>query len=180
VLPLLELDVPRPAAFLDRDGVLIVDHGYVASTDRLEWMAGAKEAVARLWREGYAPVLATNQSGIARGYYTREQFELFSREMARELGAPLVAIAYCPHHPEGVDAKFACACACRKPLPGMLVEAFQTLPLVREGSFMIGDRTIDLEAAEAAGIPGYRFEHGDLSRFVDEVLSREVRTAEGL
>lgn len=155
---------PRPAAFLDRDGVLIEDAGYLSDPAGIRWIPGAIAALRALRGAGYAPVLATNQSGVGRGLFTHEALDRFHEALTarlRALGAPLAAIAWCPHGPEE-------ACACRKPLPGMMEEAFAALPLVRTGSFMVGDRPGDVAAGEAAGIPGLLFEGGDLARYLEE------------
>ncbi|RYG44414.1 HAD-IIIA family hydrolase, partial [bacterium] len=90
----------RPCAFLDRDGVLNVDLGYVASLDRLEWTMGARGAVRRLHDEGFAVVVVTNQSGIARGMFSPEEYARFEREFRQALGEPLDAVYHCPHLPE--------------------------------------------------------------------------------
>lgn len=162
---LLELEVwtePRRAAFLDRDGVLIEDRGYLSDPAGIAWIPGAVEAIRRLRAEGYAPILATNQSGVGRGMFTQDALDRFHEALVARLNAleaPLAAIAWCPHGPNE-------ACDCRKPLPGMLEEAFAALPLVREGSFMVGDREGDVQAGEAAGIRGLLFEGGDLAKFL--------------
>lgn len=164
-MPLLRLeDLPEPrrAAFLDRDGVIIEDVGYLSDPAGIRWVPGAIRALKALREAGYAPLLATNQSGVGRGMFSQETLDRFHAALAARLvalGAPLVAIAWCPHGPEE-------DCLCRKPLPGMLEEAFAALPLVREGSFMVGDRAGDVAAGEAAGVRGLRFEGGDLEAFL--------------
>ncbi len=164
-MPLLRLESwtePRPAAFLDRDGVLIEDAGYLADPAGIRWIPGALAAIRRLRARGYAPILATNQSGVGRGLFSQGDLDRFHAALAARLaalGAPLSAIAWCPHGPDE-------ACACRKPRPGMLEEAFASLPLVREGSFMVGDREGDAEAGCAAGVEGLLFPGGDLDEFL--------------
>lgn len=170
-MPLLRLESwtePRPAAFLDRDGVLIEDLGYLSDPARIRWIPGALAAVRRLRAEGYAPVLATNQSGVGRGLFSHDDLDRFHAALAARLdalGAGLSAIAWCPHGPDE-------ACACRKPLPGMLEEAFAVLPLAREGSFMVGDREGDAQAGRAAGVRGLVFPGGDLDAFLVERIPR--------
>lgn len=155
---------PRPAAFLDRDGVVIEDRGYLSDPVGIAWIPGALEAIRTLRARGYAPILATNQSGVGRGLFTQAALDRFHAALVARLdalGAPLAAIAWCPHGPDET-------CACRKPLPGMLEEAFSALPLVRERSFMVGDRLGDVQAGEAAGIRGLLFQGGNLARFLSE------------
>lgn len=156
----------RPAAFLDRDGVLNVDSGYLYRARDLVWIEGAARAISRLNAAGYLVLVVTNQSGIARGLYTTDDMHGLHRSMADALacaGAKIDAFYYCPHHPEhGAERD----CLCRKPRPGMLERAFREWPVDKARSFMIGDRTTDLEAAAAAGLPGYLFAGGDLDVFV--------------
>lgn len=178
---------PRPAAFLDRDGVLNVDHGYVGSLDRLDWTPGAREAVALLNGAGYLVFVVTNQSGVARGLYGESDVQALHAEMARQIeavGGRVDAFSYCPHHPDAVDARYRLACSCRKPAPGMLLDLAKRFDVALSGSFMIGDRASDIEAAAAAGVPGHLFRGGALLRFVEDLLeshrseARELQVAE--
>ncbi|WP_207477532.1 D-glycero-alpha-D-manno-heptose-1,7-bisphosphate 7-phosphatase [Arenibaculum pallidiluteum] len=158
----------RPAAFLDRDGVLNIDRGYVHRPDQLEWVGNAPEAVLLLNRRGYLVFVVTNQSGIARGFFGRAAVDALHAHMQAELGrlgAHVDAFALCPHHPD-----FDGDCACRKPRPGMLLDLMAAWPVRREGSFLIGDKETDLEAACAAGLPGHLFPGGDLLAFVRGIL----------
>jgi D,D-heptose 1,7-bisphosphate phosphatase len=150
----------RPAAFLDRDGVLIEDTGYVHRPDQVKWLPGAKSAVKKLNDAGFFVFLVTNQAGVARGYYSEADVSRLHCWMTQELaavGAHLDAIYYCPHHPDGISLTYKMICACRKPAPGLLLRALAEWPVRREGSFLIGDKAIDLQAAEAAEIPGHLF-----------------------
>lgn len=154
----------RPAAFLDRDGVLNVDKGYIHRAQDFVWIAGAKQAVKQLNGAGYFVFVVSNQSGIARGLYGAAEVEALHRWINDELaveGAHIDRFYYCPHHPEGVVAEYAIVCDCRKPAPGLLLQAMREWPVEREGSFMIGDKAIDMEAAAAAGVAGFRFHPGD-------------------
>ena len=151
----------RPAAFLDRDGVLNVDHGYVHRPDQLEWIAGAPEAVRLLNEAGYYVFVVTNQSGVARGYFDETAVRTFHSYMQEHLsaqGARVDAFYYCPHHPEATVKALAVRCRCRKPEPGMFEQAASEWPIDRERSFMIGDKDIDMAAAAAFGIRGVRFD----------------------
>ena len=143
------------AAFLDRDGVINRDRGYVYRWEDFEFMPGAIEGMRRLQQAGYALVVVTNQSGLARGYYTEAQYQALSRAMREELarqGVELAGIYHCPHHPAGVVAPLAVACDCRKPAPGLLLRAAQELRLSLADSLLIGDKPSDIEAARAAGV----------------------------
>lgn len=146
----------RPAAFLDRDGVINVDHGYVCRREDFEFVPGVLEGARRLHALGYALVVTTNQSGIGRGLYTESDFAELSdwmRGRFAEAGAPLAGIYFCPHHPTEADGVYRVACACRKPAPGMLLQAATELGLDLGRSALFGDRASDLEAARAAGVP---------------------------
>ena len=167
----------KKAVFLDRDGVLDIDKGYIYRPDQVEWVAGAREAVAHLCRLGYQVYVVTNQSGIARGYYTQKDMEKLHTYMAEEIkkaGGQIDGFYFCPHHPtKGVIPELTIACSCRKPRPGMILKALEEHGLDREGSFLIGDKESDVEAALAAGIPGYRFTGTDLLAFVRQILARQ-------
>jgi D-glycero-D-manno-heptose 1,7-bisphosphate phosphatase len=151
----------RPAAFLDRDGVLNVDRGYVHRLDQLEWVDGAAQAVGLLNRAGYIVIVVTNQSGIARGFYDEaavRQFHTHMQDGLQAQGAHIDAFYYCPHHPQGTVAEWAVRCRCRKPLPGMLEQAARDWPIDLGRSFMIGDKDDDMAAAAAFNIPGIKFD----------------------
>jgi len=113
----------RPAAFLDRDGILNVDQGYTHKPQNLEMIPGAAAAVKLLNEAGYYVFVVTNQSGVARGYYSEAAVKIFNQHVQDALkaaGAHIDAFYYCPHHPNGVIKEFAIQCRCRKPAPGML------------------------------------------------------------
>ncbi len=143
------------ALFLDRDGVINVDHGYVGRIADMAFLPGIFALVRAARARGFVPVVATNQSGIARGYYDLAAFGELTRWMMGRFaaeGAPLAAVYYCPWHPEGRGA-FAGESPWRKPAPGMLLAAAADLGLDLGRSVMIGDAERDIEAAAAAGIP---------------------------
>ena len=161
------------AVFFDRDGVLNVDVAYLYKIEDLRWIEGAREAVAYLTQQGYKIFIVTNQSGIARGYYTVEQMERLHSYMQQEIaacGGRIDKIYYCPHHPEGSVAQYSCTCSCRKPKPGMLLQALNEYDIDKEQSFLIGDGKRDVEAAEAAGVKGYLFTGGNLLDFVKKIV----------
>jgi D,D-heptose 1,7-bisphosphate phosphatase len=164
----------RPAAFLDRDGVLNVDHGYTHRPEDLTWIAGAREAVRDLNDAGYLVFVVTNQAGIARGYYTERHASAFHARMQEELaeaGAHIDGFYTCPFHEDATVADYRHADhPDRKPNPGMIQRAMHEWPVCRDGSFLIGDRDTDLEAATRAGIPGHLFSGGDLRATVQAAL----------
>lgn len=165
----------RPAAFLDRDGVLNVEVGYAHRPEQLAWVAGAPEAVRLLNEAGYYVIVVTNQSGIARGYYDEAAMHRFHdhmRTILAEHGARIDAFYYCPHHPRGTVKEFAIECTCRKPLPGLLAQAAGDWPLDLARSFLIGDRDHDVAAAEAFNIRGIKFDAATES--LVEVVRREI------
>ncbi|WP_296643812.1 D-glycero-beta-D-manno-heptose 1,7-bisphosphate 7-phosphatase [Roseinatronobacter sp.] len=143
------------AAFLDRDGVINCDHGYVYRREEFEFLPGAIVGMRRLVRAGFALIVVTNQSGIARGYYDAADFESLTGWMLNELaqaGAPVLAVYHCPHHPDGVVPGLATPCNCRKPAPGMLLRARDEHRIDMARSILIGDRVSDMAAARAAGV----------------------------
>jgi D-glycero-D-manno-heptose 1,7-bisphosphate phosphatase len=144
-----------PAIFLDRDGTLNIDHGYVHEIDNFHFIEGVIEACIKLKEMGYALVLVTNQSGIARGKFTEQQFLTLTEWMDWSLadrGVDLDGIYYCPHHPQGAVAEFTQECDCRKPKPGMLHSAQRHLHIDMAASYMVGDKVEDMQAAIAAGV----------------------------
>ena len=143
----------RRAVFLDRDGTINVEKEYLYRIVDFEFLSGAADAVRLLNEAGFLVVVVTNQSGVARGYYTEEDVENLHRHIDRELektGARVDAWLYCPHHPDG-RGSYGLPCNCRKPLPGMLKEAAQRYDIDLEASIMIGDKLADVSAGQAAG-----------------------------
>ncbi len=136
------------AIFLDRDGVINEDLGYVHKIEDFHFVPGVFEALCHFKSLGYKLILVTNQSGIGRGYYSEEDFKKLISWMQERLekeGVRLDAIYYCPHHPQQ-------GCDCRKPRPGMLLQAIKEHSIDAVSSWMIGDKPSDIEAAKRAGI----------------------------
>ena len=145
----------RKAAFLDRDGVVNRDKAYVHRWEDFEFMPGAVEGMLRLQRAGHALVIVTNQSGLARGYYSAGQYQQLTDAMLGELGRQGVQVEgvyHCPHHPSGSVAEYATDCDCRKPAPGLILRAARELGLSLPDSLLIGDKPSDIQAARAAGV----------------------------
>ena len=146
----------KAAAFLDRDGVVNVDRGYVFRREDFEFVPGTLDAARELKSMGLALVVVTNQSGIARGFYDPGQFHALTDWMNETFaahGAALDGVYFCPHHPTEGEAPYRRSCNCRKPAPGLLLDAVRDLDIDVRRSVLFGDKASDLQAALAAGIP---------------------------
>lgn len=145
----------KKAIFLDRDGTINVDHGYVHQIDDFQFIDGVGKALKQLQDKGWLLVLVTNQSGIARGYFSEEQFlqltEWLDWSLDEDYGVVLDGIYYCPHHPEG-QGEYRENCDCRKPQAGMFVQAIKDLGIDPAKSVMVGDKLEDMLAAQNAGV----------------------------
>lgn len=164
----------RPALFLDRDGVLNVDRGYVSRIEDFEWIEGAKTCIANFNKRGWYVFVVTNQSGIARGYYTEADMQALHDHMTEELkqaGAHIDRFYHAPWHEAGEIARYRKASIDRKPGPGMLLQAMADFNVNREQSFLIGDKQTDLEAARAAGVGAFLFKGGNLGIFAEWALA---------
>jgi D-glycero-D-manno-heptose 1,7-bisphosphate phosphatase len=151
----------RPAAFLDRDGVLNVDRGYTFRLENLKMIPTAAAAVRLLNTAGFYVFVVSNQSGVARGFFTEAAVDLFNthiQDILKGEGAHIDAFYYCPHHPDGAIKELAIQCRCRKPAPGMLEQAARDWPIYLSRSFLIGDKDDDLAAARAFHIRGVKFD----------------------
>ncbi|WP_233828493.1 D-glycero-alpha-D-manno-heptose-1,7-bisphosphate 7-phosphatase [Paraburkholderia sp. ZP32-5] len=145
----------RKALFLDRDGVVNVDIGYLHTSDECVFNEDIFGLVRTANHAGYVVVLVTNQAGIGRGYFTVDQFHAFTDWMLDEFRcrhARIDRVYYCPHHPEFGLGEYRQACACRKPQSGMFEQARVDFDLDMQGSLMVGDKPSDLQAAARAGV----------------------------
>lgn len=150
----------RSAVFLDRDGTLNVESGYVHRWEDWEWIPGAIDAITRLNRMGLLVVVVSNQAGVARGYYDEAAIQRLHDAANRDLahyGARIDAYYYCPHHPECGEIR---NCACRKPAPGLLIQAAHDLDIDLARSWLVGDKATDIEAGIAAGVSPILVETG--------------------
>jgi D-glycero-D-manno-heptose 1,7-bisphosphate phosphatase len=147
---------PRRAAFLDRDGVVNRERGYVSRIADFDFVPGVLPAARALRERGFALVIVTNQSGIGRGLYGPGEYKTLTDWMRGEFaaaGAPIAGVYHCPHHPTEAVGGYRRDCDCRKPAPGMLLTAARELQLDLKQAVLFGDRASDLQAAQAAGVP---------------------------
>ena len=169
----------RPGAFLDRDGVINVDRGFVGRLSDFALIDGAAEAISLLNRSGYLVFVVTNQSGIGRGYYTEADFGALTAYMTSLLAqheAHIDDIRHCPFHPDATVARYRAHHPWRKPSPGMILDLLGCWEVDVNSSFLIGNSIRDLEAAKAAGIEGYLFEGGNLLHFLRTIKPELDRT----
>jgi D-glycero-D-manno-heptose 1,7-bisphosphate phosphatase len=148
------VNAPRAAVFLDRDGTIIEDVGYLSAIDRMALFPWSIDAIRALNRAGFAVVVVTNQSGVARRYFTESFVEETHRALDRRLaagGARIDAYYYCPHHPDGKLAEYTRQCECRKPAGGLVDRAARDLGLDVKRSFVVGDTRRDIGLARAVG-----------------------------
>jgi D,D-heptose 1,7-bisphosphate phosphatase len=167
----------RRALFLDRDGVLNIDHGHVGSHDRFEWVEGAREAVRYATGAGWHVFVVTNQSGVARGHYDEVAVRNllgWVAEQTRIARGTIDDMRYCPYHPEATIETYRQQHPWRKPMPGMLLDLVDRWGLDPSGAVMIGDQETDMRAAEAAGIKGHLFRGGNLLSFLRPILDSTV------
>lgn len=158
----------RPAVFFDRDNTLIISDGYLGDPAKVELIGGAADALADLRKLGFAIVVVSNQSGVARGMFDEKATQAVNSRMEELLlqANPEARIddqEYCPHHPEAPLARYRMDCDCRKPKPGMLLQAAKKLKLDLSRSWLIGDAPRDIEAGKAAGCRTILFEDATLA-----------------
>lgn len=154
----------KRAVFIDKDGTLISNVPYNADPDKIVLERGAVEGLRMLQERGYALIVVSNQAGIAHGYFREDEMQpVIARvkQLLGEAGIALDGFYYCPHHPAGRIAQYALACTCRKPLPGMLLQAAEELDIILPESWMIGDILNDVEAGNRAGCRSILLNNGN-------------------
>ena len=164
----------KPALFLDRDGVINVDHGYVARVEDWEWVPGAQDCIAQFKARNWFVFVITNQSGIALDHYSEADMQAVHAHMREGLsaaGTDVDAIYACPFHPEATNPAYRKDSFDRKPKPGMILQAMADFPVKKEASFLIGDKQTDIAAAHAAGIGGFLFKGGNLATYAEWALA---------
>ena len=147
----------RPAVFIDRDGTINEQHGYINHISRFELLPGVGKAISLLNTNDHFVVVTSNQSGVARGYFPMQLVKEIHDEMVldlRKYSAFVDGIYFCPHHPDGIVPKYSRECSCRKPNVGLIKKAQAELGIDMETSYVIGDRLLDIEFAHNANLPG--------------------------
>lgn len=164
----------KPAAFLDRDGVINKDKGYVYKIKDFQWIEGAVDAIKFLNESNYYVFIVSNQSGISRGYYESEDVDILHNYISSELKkvqSYIDEFFYSPYHPEGLFKEYESLAHLRKPETGMLEMAEKKWKIIKRQSFMIGNMPTDIECAKKFGIDGYLFKDGNLYDFVSKIVS---------
>ena len=144
------------AVFLDRDGVINVDYGYVSTWEQFEFLPGVPDALRKLQDAGYLLIIVSNQSGIGRGYFGEADVKSLNQAIAQHLaatvGVTLSGFYHCPHHPTEAEGEFRRQCDCRKPAPGMIRQAVLDHGINLKTSVLVGDKDSDMAAGRAAGV----------------------------
>ncbi|WP_231037557.1 D-glycero-alpha-D-manno-heptose-1,7-bisphosphate 7-phosphatase [Pectinatus frisingensis] len=161
------------AVFFDRDGVLNRDIGYLYRIEDFHWIKGAIESIKKFNERNYYTFVVTNQSGVARGYYTEQDIKILHNWINTQLtkyGAHIDEFFYCPHYEYGIIKRYSHFCECRKPNPKMIDDACKKYYLNKKMSLLIGDRDSDIICAKNAGIKGYKFVGNDLFDFINNII----------
>lgn len=169
----------RPAVFLDRDGTLNVEKGYLFRREDFCYLPGVVDGLKCLISMGFILVIITNQSGIARGFYTEEDYRRLNEWMLADFeqkGIEISGSYYCPHHPDGVVLDYVIKCNCRKPATGLFWQAQKELGIDMDKSYAIGDKLRDLAICEESGVQGLLIGKGGLikSEIRDCISFREA------
>ncbi|HUT69329.1 MAG TPA: HAD family hydrolase [Desulfatiglandales bacterium] len=177
----------KPAVFIDRDGTINEQRGYINHISRFILLPGVGQAIYLLNKNDYHVVVASNQSGVAQGYFpvelVHETHELMKRELIKD-NAYLDGVYFCPHHPNGIVSGYNKQCTCRKPGTGLIEKVKSDLEIDMDRSYVIGDRWLDIEFAYKAGLPGILvltgYGRGDLEYVIPRKKTKPVFVAEDL
>lgn len=171
------------ACFLDRDGVVIEERNYLNSSVNVKVFPETIEAFKILREDGFKLIVITNQGGVAKGYYAEESIHEVHLEISRQLaefGLKIDKYYYCPHHPEGTVEKYSFECSCRKPFPGMILNAIKDFNIDPKASFMIGDKLTDIEAANNAGCAGILVKTGHGLEYIEKAEKENIVVADNI
>ena len=167
----------KPAVFIDRDGTINEQMGYINHLSRFKIIPGVPEAFSLLNDLGFLVIVITNQSGIARGYYSidlvHQIHDLLRKTIKKEANATIDAILFCPHHPQGTVSEYTMDCDCRKPKTGLIKQACMDFEIDLTNSFVIGDMASDMELANQAGVKGIMVETGYGLGEIDFILPKK-------
>lgn len=169
------------AIFLDRDGTINVEKNYLYKTDDFEFLPGVLDGLNILQDAGFLLVVITNQSGIARGYYTEEQYNLLNNWMEQQLknnGILLTASYFCPHHPNAEDETYRINCNCRKPKIGLFEEAVSVLDIDLSESFSIGDKIRDCAICHTTLCRGYLIGQNEEASIIENVKNGKIQNVQ--
>jgi D-glycero-D-manno-heptose 1,7-bisphosphate phosphatase len=177
----------KPAVFIDRDGTINEQRGYINHLSRFELLPGVTDAVKLLNKNNFFAIIVTNQSGVARGYYpislVHQVSELMTKSLERE-GATIDGIFYCPHHPRGIVPEFTADCDCRKPKTGLVNQALKAFDIDMSNSYVVGDRYVDIELAIRLNLKGVLVKTGyglgEMEYIIPELPVKPNHVAEDL
>lgn len=167
------LHVKKPAVFLDRDGVLTEEKGYIAYIEDFSIFPYAAECIRKIHEKGYYAIVITNQSGVARGFFTEEALQKMNEFLIRQ--TKVDTVCYCPHHPDGIVEKYRKNCRCRKPGTGMFEMACEKFPVDMKNSYMVGDRASDILAGQNMGIKTVLLESGYKTTELEQDVTPDYR-----
>lgn len=161
----------KPAVFLDRDGVLTKERGFISKIDEIELFSYVPECIKKIHKKGYLAIVITNQSGVSRGLFTEKQLLEIHKKIIRETGVE--AIYYCPHHIQGKIERYRILCDCRKPSIGLIRQACREFDIDMGNSYMVGDRASDILTGINAQVKTVLLESGYGSKNLEESVKAD-------
>lgn len=176
-------DMPNRAVFLDRDGVINVEKEYLHRVEDFQFLPGVPQSLRLLKQAGFLLIVVTNQSGVARGYFSLEDVHRLHRHLQDELkryGVAIDGFYICPHHPEHGTGDLCRECSCRKPMPGLIESAAADFAVDPARSFLVGDKLSDVEAGQAAGCRCFLVRTGYGGAIPPETVNGEVSVVDDL